>query len=177
MRILKATVALILALSTLLLAACGETPTGRETRSDELAEYGFHYYIPEGFSYLKTTVAEFYYTDGEATCYFLHYDKEALEEMEVDPDITVLGYTRMFMGWNDIPMNSYTYDEERNVGTIETVSDFGAGVETGMPAEYFRFQIMRGSQLLYVLVASCPDGAQAQYKATFDEWFNYAYAE
>ena len=177
MRILKSTVALILALSALFLSSCGETPSGTAKRSDELAEYGFHYYIPEGFEYKKTTVAEFFYSDGEATCYFNHYGKEQLEEMEVDPDITVYNYTRQFMAWNNLPMNSSKYDEEKNIGTIETVSDFGAGSEIDVPAEYFRFQIMRGSQLLYVMVASCPDGMQEKYKPIFDEWFAYAYAE
>ena len=178
MRILKSSVAFILALTVLLLASCGETPTGNPKRSDELAEYGLHFYIPEGFEYLKTTVAEHYYTDANgATVYFSQYDAEQLEEMGVDPDITVRNYVDMFMAWNNIPMNSYTFDEERNVGTVEIVSDFGAGAETGMPAEYFRFQMMRGSVFFYVITASCPDGMQDLYKATFDEWFDYIYVE
>lgn len=175
MKMLKSGVSLLLALVMLLLVACGETPDGREKRSDELAEYGLHYYIPEGFNYLKTTVSEFYYTDGAATCYFNQYDAERLEEMEVDPDITVHNYTRMFLTWNNLPMNSYTYDSERDVGTIEVVSDFGAGVE--LNAEYFRFQVMRGSAFIYVAVASCPVGMQEKYKETFDEWLDYMYVD
>ena len=162
----------------LLLASCGETPDGKPKRSDELAEYGLHFFIPEGFNYSKTTIAEHYYIDANgAAVYFNQYDAEQLEEMGVDPDITVLNYVKMFMAWNNIPMNSYTYDEERNVGTVEIVSDFGAGTETGLPAEYFRFQVMRGSVFLYVAAAGCPDGMQAFYKSTFDEWFNYIYVE
>ena len=179
MKILKSGIAFILALTMLLLVSCGETatPDGRPKRDDELTAYGIHFFIPEGFTYSKTTIAEHYYTDGDATCYITQYDAEQLEEMEVDPDITVYNYTRMFMGWNNIPMNSYNYDEARNVGTVEIVSDFGAGAETGLPAEYFRFQIMRNSTFLYVATASCPDGEQEAYKATFDEWFDYIYIE
>ncbi len=170
---------MILAFSTLLLISCGEdelTPNGIEMRDDELNEYGCHYYIPEGFTSTKVTYSEFAYTDKTAHCYINPYNEEQLTEMEVDPDITVYNYTRLFMAWNGIPLNNYEYDEETDIAYVEYTSDFGASVE-GLSPEYFKWKIMRNGYYLYVATVNCPVDKVEEYTPIFDEWLDYLYIE
>ena len=150
-----------------------DNPGADKPDNDELRNYGVHYYLPEGFEYKKTTFSEFYYTDGKASIYFDYFDKERLEEMGVDPGISVYNYARQFVVWNSISFDSLSYDAKRNIGTVETVSDFGTGAE----AEYLRFQIMRGGDYLYVMTAACPEDDQEKYSTVFDEWFGYVYVD
>ena len=180
-RIFNSLVASALAASILLLSSCGEddtkTPYGDEIRSDEAeTAFGCHYYIPEGFSALKQTHSEFNYSDGVAYFYINPYNPEQLTEMEVDPDITVYAYTRLFMAWNDIPYSNYTYDEETDTAYVEYVSDFGAASE-GMAPEYFRWKIMRNTYYLYIVTVNCPVDVREKYQQLFDEVLEYTWVE
>lgn len=173
-------IALLLALSALFLTACGETPQEKEredihNREGNQLNYGMNYIVPDGFEKTKVTYSEFVYTDGVAYLYFDYYTPEKIEEKEMgfDPAISVYDYTRMFMTWNGIPMNSYTYDEEKNIGRIKWATgetEFGA-------SEYFEWQIMRTEYCLYVATANCPEGKETEYADVFKAWFDSLYVE
>ena len=175
---MKRIISLFLTLSLLFLVSCDEelTPSGKEPHENELAEYGVHYYMHEGFTQTKVTFSEFAYTDKNAYCYINPYNEEQLTEMEVDPAITVYAYARMFMAWNNIPMNNYTYDEENDIAYVEYTSDFGASTE-GLAPEYFKWKIMRNPYYLYVATVNCPTDSVEDYKDVFTEWLEYIYIE
>lgn len=174
--ILKRIFSILLILSVLTLAACGDDDggismtigSGEKNYEEEAALYGISYTVPDGFEHIKVTTSEFTYTDGVAELDFRHFDSEGLEEQGADPEATVLQYTRMFCIWNDIPMTSYTYDEEKDIGEIKFVYEIN-DADFSM-AEYFHWTIRRGSHYLYVVSASCPPDEAENYYATFDAW-------
>ena len=179
-KIFKALTALLLILSL----ACTIVSCGEEEIFSEENYYGLHYSLPDTYRRLTSPIAEFYYYDGHAYFYFHAYSPEALEApkedngWEVPGDISVRSFTTKLMVAYNIPLYKDTYYEELD----RTVIIHDWEYDETEDGEYLEDQhnyivIFRGSQMLYVVVMTCPISMVDVYVPTFEEWSMSIYAD
>ena len=179
-KIFKALTALLLILSL----ACAIVSCGEEEIFSEENYYGLHYSLPDTYRRLTVPIAEFYYYDGHAYFYFHAYSPEALEApaedggWEVAGDISVRSFTTKLMVAYNIPLYKDTYYEELDRSVIIHDWEYDE-TEDGEHLEDERnyIVIFRGSQMLYVVVMTCPVSMVDVYAPTFEEWSMSIYAD
>lgn len=167
---ITALISIILSLATLLsLVSCGEdVPDGYV----KYEEYGFSYMLPVEMDKKTVSYAAICHSNREATLMVDYLEAESLEEMEIDPNITIKRYADKFLLLNDYDDTVYTYDEERDRVYFFAEKTFEKGEANEETVLYYHL-LMRNDYVIYIVTLYCDISLKDKYTPIFLEWADY----
>ncbi len=158
---------LITVMILLAVTSCGDDslPKGYKKYSD----LGLTFALPKDMDSKKVNYAPICFSKDDVYFFANVFDKIQLEEMDVDPEITVERYTEKFILLNGYDAE-YVYDAATNVATfgVEYNNELVEG-----DYQYYYHYITRGKECLYVVIMSCDVENAATYKSVFEEWASF----
>lgn len=137
----------------------------------EYSEIGLHYTLNENFRRLTVNYAQYCYYDQSGRAYFMFhtYTPTDLEELGYAADISVKNFTLKRLLNDDLPLNVYEYDEATDRSVIRCVDE---------PTQMADWKlILRGTELLYEVIMSCPVEYRETYEPMFEALCKDIYAE
>ena len=144
--------------------------------SSEYSEFGLHYTLSSDYEQITVPYSQHCYTDGNAYFFFVQFAPAQIEEeLGYDPDISVRDYTIKFLNENDLALNIYEYDEERDISVIkyESLAD-----EQFPDDELYYHVVLKGSTgYLYIVTMSCELDMREIYEPEFERQIQEMYVD
>lgn len=175
---MKRIITLLLTLSVAVCALFSLSACGNDGNYKQM---GLSFYLPEDFEKRTIQGYAYAYSNGEAEFLISANSHELLASTTDESGeykgawpTDVHGYVRRFCIENDIGLDKYSYDAERNTAEIKYVYDYNEVDETGesinIDSDYCHYVFMDNGEAIYFITYMCKVAYMEKYQPLFEEW-------